>query len=55
MYGVLQATCGSNALGVDDENDFPNAINKTHIFVMWIYVGTKNNTQITIETNMQWK
>ena len=27
MYGVLQATCGSNPLGVDDENEFPNEIN----------------------------
>ena len=27
MYGVLRATCGSNPLGVDDENDFPNAHN----------------------------
>ena len=31
MYGVLQATCGSNPLGVDDENDFPNAINPTRM------------------------
>ena len=29
MYGVLRATCGSNPLWVDDENDFPNALNKT--------------------------
>ena len=31
MYGVLRATCGSNPLGVDDENDFPNEINPTGI------------------------
>ena len=31
MYGVLRATCGSNPLGVDDENDFPNALNPTQI------------------------
>ena len=31
MYGVLRATCGSNHLGVDDENDFPNALNPTQI------------------------
>ena len=31
MYGVLRATCGSNPLGVDDENDFPNALNTTRI------------------------
>ena len=31
MYGVLRATCGSNPLGVDDENDFPNALNTTQI------------------------
>ena len=31
MYGVLQATCGSNPLWVDDENDFPNALNPTGI------------------------
>ena len=29
MYGFLRATCGSNPLGVDDENDFPNALNTT--------------------------
>ena len=27
MYGVLRATCGSNPLGVDDENEFPNELN----------------------------
>ena len=27
MYGVLRATCGSNPLGVDDENDFPSEVN----------------------------
>ena len=32
MYGVLWATCGSNPLGVDDENDFPNAFNTTQIY-----------------------
>ena len=31
MYGVLWATCGSNPLGVDDENDFLNALNPTQI------------------------
>ena len=31
MYGVLWATCGSNPLGVEDENDFPNAVNPTQI------------------------
>ena len=31
MYGVLRATCGSNPLGVDDENEFPNALNTTQI------------------------
>ena len=31
MYGVLRATCGSNPLGVDDENDFPNELNTTKI------------------------
>ena len=31
MYGVLRATCGSNPLGVDDENDFPNALSTTRI------------------------
>ena len=31
MYGVLWATCRSNPLGVDDENDFPNAINPTRM------------------------
>ena len=31
MYGVLRATCGSNPLGVDDENEFPNALNITKI------------------------
>ena len=31
MYGVLWATCGSNPLWVDDENDFPNALNTTII------------------------
>ena len=36
MYGVLRATCGSNHLGVDDENDFPNALNKTRIYE-WKY------------------
>ena len=29
MYGVLRATCGSNPLGVDGENDFPNALSAT--------------------------
>ena len=32
MYGVLRATCGSNPLWVDDENDFPNALDPTQIF-----------------------
>ena len=32
MYGVLQATCGSNPLGVDDENDFPSALNPNIIY-----------------------
>ena len=32
MYGVLEATCGSNLVGVDDENDFPNALNTTLIY-----------------------
>ena len=32
MYGVLRATCGSNPLGIDDGNEFPNALNKTIIF-----------------------
>ena len=31
MYGVLRATCGSDPLGVDDENYFPNALNPTRI------------------------
>ena len=31
MYGVLRATCGSYPLGVDDENDFPNALNTNRI------------------------
>ena len=31
MYGVLRATCGSNPLGVDDGNDFPNALNTNQI------------------------
>ena len=26
MYGFLRVTYGSNPLGVDDENDFPNAL-----------------------------
>ena len=29
MYGVLQATCDSNSIGVDDEDDFPNTLNTT--------------------------
>ena len=39
MYGVLRATCGSNPLGVDDENDFPNALNPTQIseWKKWTY------------------
>ena len=44
MYGVLRATCGSNPLGVDDENDFPNALNPTLIYE-WNqgkYKGHKN-------------
>ena len=32
MYGVLRTTCGSNPLWVDDENDFPNALNTTKFF-----------------------
>ena len=32
MYGVLRATCGSNPLKVDDENDSPNALNPTRIY-----------------------
>ena len=31
MYGFLRATCGSNPLWVDDENDFPNELNTTII------------------------
>ena len=31
MYGVLRATCDSNSIGVDDENDFPNAPNTNKI------------------------
>ena len=31
MYGVLRATCASNPLGIDDENDFPNALNTNRI------------------------
>ena len=31
MYGVLRVTCGSNPLWVDDENDFPNALNTTRL------------------------
>ena len=42
MYGVLQATCGSNPLGVDDLNDFPNALNWKHISE-WKYVKYKLN------------
>ena len=38
MYGVLRASCGSNPLGVDDENDFQNALNKTRIYEC--YKGT---------------
>ena len=43
MYGVLQATCGSNPLGVDDENDFPNVLNST-INYEWNY-GTYKRHQ----------
>ena len=32
MHGVLEATCGSNPLGVDDENEFPKAPNPTQIY-----------------------
>ena len=32
MYGVLRATRGSNPLWVDDENDFPNALNPNIIY-----------------------
>ena len=32
MYGVFRATCGSNPLGIDDENDFLNALNPTQIY-----------------------
>ena len=32
MHGVLRATCGSNPLGVDDENDFPNVLSPTQIY-----------------------
>ena len=32
MYGVLWATCGSNPLGIDDENDFKNALNPDIIY-----------------------
>ena len=31
MYGVSWATCGSNPLGVDDENDFLNALDTNKI------------------------
>ena len=33
MYGVLRATCGSNPLGVDNENEFPIALNQTQISI----------------------
>ena len=42
MYGVLRATCGSNPIGVDDENDFPNALNQTRISE-WNYGTCKWN------------
>ena len=44
MYGVLQATCGSNPLGVDDENDFPKALNPNRIseWNKGTYKGHKN-------------
>ena len=42
MYGVLRATCGSNPLGVDDENDFPNVPNQT-INYEWNYGTYKGN------------
>ena len=32
MYRVLRATCGSSPLEVDDENDFPNALNPTRSY-----------------------
>ena len=32
MYGVLQATGGSNPLRVDDENEFTNALKPTQVF-----------------------
>ena len=32
MYGILRATCGSNPLGVDDENEFQNALNTNQIY-----------------------
>ena len=33
MYRVLRATCGSNPLGVDDENEFQNELNTDQIYV----------------------
>ena len=42
--GVFTSNWGSNSLGVDDENDFPNALNPT-IISEWNkgkYKGHKN-------------
>ena len=43
MYGFLRAICGSNPLGVDDENDFPNALNPNLIYKLkyGTYKGSK--------------
>ena len=52
MYGVLRATCGSNPLGVDDENDFPNALNK-NLISEWNYGKYKLNQQELICITIQ--